>query len=377
MALHPCIPAQCHTATPPYRCTVPTVPIDIYPDSNSMTIQNSEIILNEFKNLRVGETPLFPVLSKQEIMDREKSIPINLPRLEDSQSPAPLKKPMLEEFEPHWHPLWLDVFEAARQLHFEFIDCSIIASAWIRQSMRAGEFDCKTWPTQWADFGLVGTALISSSAKAVHHERLIPCPTNLGLYAVAPNSESVKKLALLQVPTIQLRFKSSDPSALEEQVQNSVNAVKGTGSLLFINDHWRLAIKANAYGIHLGQEDLDKLTSPEINAIRESGLRVGISTHGYSEMFRADKFGPSYIAMGAIYPTTLKQMQTLPQGVERLRMYVKLMNHYPLVAIGGIDASNIQEVLSTGVGSVAMVRALVGADVRESEILKLLSVVKF
>src|SRR2546427_8935249 len=52
------------------------------------------------------------------------------------------------------------------------------------------------------------------------------------------------------------RFKSEDRDAIAREVRSAVAAVEGTGALLFINDHWREAIDAGAYGVHLGQEDL-------------------------------------------------------------------------------------------------------------------------
>ncbi|MDR3004927.1 MAG: thiamine phosphate synthase, partial [Acidovorax sp.] len=70
---------------------------------------------------------------------------------------------------------------------------------------------------------------------------------------------------------------------------------------------------------------------------------------------------PSYIALGAVFPTTLKKMATAPQGMARLQAYVRLMQAYPLVAIGGIAAEQFAEVAATGVGSIAVVRALVNA----------------
>jgi thiamine-phosphate pyrophosphorylase len=79
-------------------------------------------------------------------------------------------------------------------------------------------------------------------------------------------------------------------------------------------------------------------------------------------MLRADRISPSYIAMGAVYATTLKQMATVPQGPGRLAAYVRLMQHHALVAIGGIDAERLPQVLESGVGSVAVVRALVNAQ---------------
>jgi thiamine-phosphate pyrophosphorylase len=88
-------------------------------------------------------------------------------------------------------------------------------------------------------------------------------------------------------------------------------------------------------------------------------------------MVYADTFLPSYIAMGAVFPTQLKRMPTAPQGLGRLRKYTQLMSHYPLVGIGGIDESTIQAVAETGVGSVAVVRAITGSDNPEAAVKRL------
>ena len=97
-----------------------------------------------------------------------------------------------------------------------------------------------------------------------------------------------------------------------------------------------------------------------------SGLRLGVSTHGYAEMLRADAASPSYIAMGAVFPTTLKKMATVPQGVARLAAYARLMRGYPQVAIGGIGLEQFGQVRATAVGSIAVVRALVNAEQPEA-----------
>ncbi len=142
-------------------------------------------------------------------------------------------------------------------------------------------------------------------------------------------------------------------------------AVRGTAARLFVNDHWREAIEAGAYGVHLGQEDLDEVGADDLRAIRAAGLRLGLSTHGYAEMLRADALAPSYLALGAVFPTTLKAMATAPQGLGRLRAYARLMRRHALVAIGGIDAARLPAVLACGVGSVGVVRALIAADAPE------------
>lgn len=253
-------------------------------------------------------------------------------------------------------PVYRAAKSACRQLGFIDIDAQCVASAWQLQTIRTGEFNALQWPDQPADFGM--TTWPRANAFAA-------CPNRLGLYAVLPDATWVARMAQAGVPTVQLRFKSDDQHAIDREVSAAVKAVKETGSLLFINDHWHAAIEAGAYGVHLGQEDME--VAP-IESIRQAGLRLGLSSHGYCEMVRADAFSPSYIAMGAVYATTLKRMVTPPQGPGRLRAYARLMRNYPLVAIGGIDESRMDEVVASGVGSVAMVRALVGALEPEKQI---------
>ena len=241
---------------------------------------------------------------------------------------------------------------ACSELGFIAHDAECVAQAWKAQTARTGQFDAAAWPVEPADFGM---------QPVPHAKPFAACPKNLGLYAVLPDAASVGRMARAGVPTVQLRFKSTDPKAVEAEVKAAVEAVHGTSANLYINDHWRIAIAAGSYGVHLGQEDLDALTQQEIDTLRDSGVRLGVSTHGYAEMVRADKVAPSYIAMGAVFPTTLKKMATVPQGVARLERYAKLMRDYPQVAIGGIGLEQFPQILATGVGSIAVVRAIVNA----------------
>jgi len=262
---------------------------------------------------------------------------------------------------------YLAALHGCSALGFIETDAQCLARAWQAQTLRTGRFDASCWPVEPEDFGL--QPVPRSVAFA-------PCPQQLGLYAVLPDAAWVGRMARAGVPTVQLRFKSSDAGAVAREIAAAVAAVQDTGALLFINDHWQASIDAGAYGVHLGQEDLDSLTAEQLNALRDSGVRLGVSTHGYAEMVRADAVGPSYIAMGAVFPTTLKQMATAPQGVGRLGMYARLMRSYPLVAIGGIGAEQFPEVVATGVGSVAVVRALVNASHPESQATRLMALLQ-
>ncbi|MEI6760716.1 MAG: thiamine phosphate synthase [Betaproteobacteria bacterium] len=242
------------------------------------------------------------------------------------------------------------VLSACRRLGFVEHDAQAVAQAWAAQTRRLGTLNPDLWPSEPADFGM---------APFPRAQSFPACPQRLGLYAVLPDAGWVGRMARAGVPTLQLRFKSDDPAAVRREVAAAVEAVRGTAALLFINDHWQVAADCGAYGVHLGQEDLD---ATRLSDLQATGLRLGLSTHGYAEMLRADAASPSYIAMGAVFATTLKRMATAPQGPGRLSAYAALLRNYPRVAIGGIDEARLPEVLASGVGSVAVVRAITAAD---------------
>ena len=261
---------------------------------------------------------------------------------------------------------------AARMLGFIESDAAVIARAWQARAQRSGRGALTearieegadvdpldlSWPDDPVDFGI---------PPWPREDAFAPCPQDLGLYVVAPDAQWIARLAQWGVPTVQLRYKPATGTEtisreVQAQVREAVRAVEGTATRLFVNDHWRIALEEGAYGVHLGQEDLSTLSGAELERIRQAHLRLGLSTHGYAEMLRADAVGPSYLAMGAVYPTTLKAMPTAPQGPHRLAAYVRLMRGRPLVAIGGIDETRLDEAGRSGVGSVAVVRAVIGA----------------
>lgn len=261
-------------------------------------------------------------------------------------------------------PVYRAALAACSALGFIAQDAQVLARAWQARWERTGSAAPELWPSAAQDFGLQARP---------HSAPFATCPEQLGLYAVLPDAAWVGRMARAGVPTVQLRFKSEDASAIAQEVRAAVQAVAGTGALLFINDHWREAVAAGAYGVHLGQEDLDALSPAEVQELRASGLRLGVSTHGYAEMLRADAVQPSYIALGAVFPTTLKRMATAPQGVGRLAAYAALLREYPTVAIGGIGAAQFGEILATGVGSIAVVRALVAEADPEAAAARLLA----
>ena len=104
-----------------------------------------------------------------------------------------------------------------------------------------------------------------------------------------------------------------------------------------------------------------------MHLIADAGLRLGLSTHGYYEILRAEQLRPSYIALGHIFATKTKEMPSEPQGLTRLAQYAQLLGDIPTVAIGGINLQRAAAVCQTGVGSIAVVTAITQAkDVQAS-----------
>ena len=176
-----------------------------------------------------------------------------------------------------------------------------------------------------------------------------PLTGPLGFYPVVPTADWVQRLLGWGVRTIQLRIKAVDhsPAEMAAQVQAAVAAGRAVpGAQVFINDHWKLALAHGAYGVHLGQEDLD---TADIEALRQAGLRLGLSTHTPTELARAHAVQPSYLAIGPIYPTTLKVMPYAPVGLEQLAVWASqaaLSPRLPVVAIGGISLERLPGVVA-------------------------------
>ena len=197
-----------------------------------------------------------------------------------------------------------------------------------------------------------------------------PLVAPIGFYPVVPTAEWVARLLGWGVRTIQLRIKAADhtPEQIAAEVMAAIAAGKAVaGAQVFINDHWQLALaggvgggaggggSGGAFGVHLGQEDLD---TADISALRAAGVRLGLSTHTPAELARAKAVQPSYLAIGPIYPTTLKVMPYQSVGLENLAAWAKLASPFPVVAIGGISLERLAGVLACGVNGVAVVSAV-------------------
>lgn len=175
-------------------------------------------------------------------------------------------------------------------------------------------------------------------------------------YPVVPDVQRLQLMLAGGARLVQLRAKSADRDWLRGQVAQAIGACRRAGAQLVVNDHWTMAIELGADFVHLGQEDLLQADLP---ALRRGGVRLGISTHDAAELDQALAAGPAYVALGPIWPTTLKVMPWPPQGLSRLGEWKRRIGTLPLVAIGGITLSRVPACLAAGADAVAVVNDVV------------------
>ena len=190
------------------------------------------------------------------------------------------------------------------------------------------------------------------------------------LYAVTDRSwvgkqslyEQVESALKGGVTCVQLREKNLDNAAfLNEAIEISA-LCKRYKVPFFINDNVEIAIKCHADGIHVGQDDMD---AAQIRRIVGEDMIIGVSVHSVKEALEAVKNGADCLGVGAVFPTSTKtDVNVLPK--ETLRDICSAVN-IPIVAIGGINKSNISRLAGIGVDGVALVSAIFAADDIENE----------
>ncbi|MCY9866299.1 thiamine phosphate synthase [Vibrio coralliirubri] len=269
-----------------------------------------------------------------------------------------------QELDSRGHFAWLLTLLA---LEFPLEDALVLARA-------ASNVSRGTWPASYQNFPIpvLEDERLNISVGWAHQGTSLSFPelskSSLGLYPVVDDVEWIERLLKLGIKTVQLRIKNPQQAGLEQQIERSIELGGEHNAQVFINDYWQLALKHDAFGVHLGQEDIEE---SNLSQLSQAGIKIGLSTHGYYELLRIVQINPSYIALGHIFPTTTKQMPSKPQGLVRLSLYQQLIDTipyteeltgYPTVAIGGIDQSTAAQVWRCGVSSLAVVRAITLAE---------------
>ncbi|RJX66195.1 thiamine phosphate synthase [Vibrio sinensis] len=185
------------------------------------------------------------------------------------------------------------------------------------------------------------------------------------LYLVTDDQQDIETLCHVVaqaveggVTMVQVREKHGDVRAFIERA-NAVKAVlKGTGVPLIINDRVDVALAVDADGVHLGQSDMPAKMARQL--IGPNKL-LGLSIETKKQLAEVEQLPVDYIGLSAIFATPTKTNTKTHWGIEGLT-YALGQTPLPIVAIGGIDESNIPTLCATGVHGIALVRAICHAD---------------
>ena len=188
------------------------------------------------------------------------------------------------------------------------------------------------------------------------------------LYAIAdadalgglPLPAAVAGMAEAGVRTIQLRAKRLSGSAWYEALDGCCRALEGSGVELWVDDRADLAALFPVAGLHVGQRDLPPAAARRVVG---DGVRIGLSTHTQEQIAAADADADvDLIAVGPVFPTASKANPAPVVGLA-LVGWARARTRKPLVAIGGIDASNLAAVLAAGADAAVVLGAASGRDV--------------
>ncbi len=219
---------------------------------------------------------------------------------------------------------------------------------------KAGEFESIRFEVYELEQQLVGRLLRQDKASRLKGLYLV-----LDTAALKGRDEVEVAAAAIcgGAKTIQLRDKLRSKAELLTVARRLRDLCGEKGALFIVNDYLDIALAVSADGLHLGQDDLPPAEARRVLPIH---MLIGCSAHSMAEAVRAQASGADYVAVGSIYPTTSKEEFKLvgPEMLRRTRLKVSV----PLIAIGGINHTNVQEVVKAGADSVAVISAVLGAD---------------
>lgn len=182
--------------------------------------------------------------------------------------------------------------------------------------------------------------------------------TDDGLSCGRGNIETVRGMLDAGVRIVQYREKNRKMGIMLEECRVIRRMTLAANACFIVNDHVDIALLVDADGVHVGQEDLP----PE--AVREligPDRILGLSTHSPEQAIKAVAEGVDYLGVGPIFATKTKKDVCEPVGFSYLA-YVADHLDIPFVAIGGIKAENIRDVVRYGAKCCALVSAIVGAE---------------
>ena len=200
---------------------------------------------------------------------------------------------------------------------------------------------------------------------------------DFGLYAILTNPLKgyeylTEVLVNHQVPFIQLRMKDEPADQVLAMAEKIRKLTSGTSSKFIVNDSPQIAKEVGADGVHIGQDDMQY---EDARAIVGPEMNIGMSTHSPAQTRDACACGPDYIGIGPVFATPTKTNPDPVIGIDGMRKMLSIAT-VPAVAIGGIDLTNLRNVLTAGARNFCMVRQITQAEDPESVLNRIASLCK-
>ena len=179
-----------------------------------------------------------------------------------------------------------------------------------------------------------------------------------GLHIILGSTDFTRTCELARIAeeegaaVIQLREKSKPTYEILDTADALRSIIRR--AVFIINDRADIALATGADGVHLGQDDLPieaarTLLGP--NAI------IGVSTSNVEQAIDAERMGANYLGFGHMFPTRSKEKTSQPRSSDELRAVIAAVS-IPVIAIGGISTSNVEDVLCLGLGGIAVISAI-------------------
>lgn len=166
---------------------------------------------------------------------------------------------------------------------------------------------------------------------------------------------------------VQLRAKNLTAREFLELALEVRRQTAAAGCRFIVNDRADIALLSDADGVHLGREDLPLLTARNLMGKK----LIGVSTHDPAQAREAEKDGADYIGFGPIFGTSTKETGYSARGLEMLRE-IRRAVRLPIVAIGGIQESNVESVWRAGADSAAMISEIMTAEDVDEKVRRIL-----
>lgn len=155
-----------------------------------------------------------------------------------------------------------------------------------------------------------------------------------------------------RVGLVQLREKGLSAKLLFELAAAAVKITRNSSTRIVVNDRADIALASGADGVHLPANSLSPVV---IRANFPTDFIIGVSTHSLREAEAAAGEGADFILFGPVFETPGKGS---PQGMEKLAVVCRRLKPFPVIALGGIDATNYEKVLAAGASGIAGIRFL-------------------